>query len=681
MKIQYKLLLGFLFISLLTLSVSLGVGFDVQKKILNESEEVTGKFIPGVIALSRLEVETYRVHHLLNEYISNPEASILEQLENALAAISMHQATHTLYHVDHQDNNTHHKVETFVQEFSREVSRQLLLLGSETHDREGQLHDSYRKIDMFISTFSTHFSPNIRKELKKSYQKMDSIQHINQKGEKLLLISAALIILLTIIISIVISYRLSKPLQDLALAANRIGEGEFDLRLPVESNDEINLLSKSFNQMSDNLAAMHMKLTEANANLERNQQNLEKEVAERTSELEGMKLSAEAANRAKSEFLANMSHEIRTPMNAIIGMSQLALRTELTAKQENYIRKVHLSAENLLGILNDILDFSKIEAGKIELENIEFPIHDMVNNLHNIIGLKAEEKGVLLTTAINRNVPEHLSGDPLRFSQVLINLSGNAVKFCNKGDQVHIDIKPQHETEHDITLLISVRDTGIGMTKEQQEKIFRAFSQADSSTTRKFGGTGLGLIISKQIVQMMGGEIWVESTPGAGSTFSFTLQLGKTLQPSLEVEADAQEDSNSFDMAVQQLQGAKVLLVEDNDINQELAKELLMSHGIIVDIADNGQEALDMLADKAFDGILMDCQMPIMDGYEATIQIRQQERFKELPIIAMTANAMVGDKDKVLSIGMNDHIAKPINFNDMILTMARWIRPNSKAGE
>ncbi len=526
------------------------------------------------------------------------------------------------------------------------------------------------------------------------------------------------------------------------------------------------------------------------------------------------KEAAEEAARTKSDFLANMSHEIRTPMNSIIGMSHLALQTKLDSRQKNYIDKVHYSAESLLGILNDILDFSKIESGKLDLELTEFHLDQVLDSVGNMIGLKAGEKGVELMFDIDKNIPTPLIGDPLRLSQILVNLSNNAMKFTEKGGEIVVSVKLEDDLKKSVRLHFSVRDTGIGMTEKQQKKLFRPFSQADSSTTRKYGGTGLGLVISKKLTEMMGGKIWVESKYGVGSTFHFTVSLKKkpdqipkavnltgdtsqikvlvvddnltslaisstllkrfgfavesTMSGKKAIEILEKDGGNhSFDLILMdwkmpemdgleatrmiqsstrilhkppvilisafcrnelieigkdvglaavlhkpvipstlnntilevlglkeatkdqktevdektanitaKLQGARVLLVEDHELNQELAVELLSSNGMVVEVADNGAIALDMLEKKEYECVLMDCQMPVMDGYEATRKIREQKRFKDLPVIAMTANAMKGDRQKVLDAGMNDHIAKPINVEEMFNVIAKWTRPD-----
>jgi CheY-like chemotaxis protein len=532
-----------------------------------------------------------------------------------------------------------------------------------------------------------------------------------------------------------------------------------------------------------------------------------------------------------------MSHEIRTPMNAIMGMAHLAMKTDLTAKQYDYLKKVDISAKSLLGIINDILDFSKIEAGKMDMESVDFQLEDTLDNISTLVGIKTQEKGLELLFKTDPSVPTALVGDPLRLGQILINLSNNAVKLTDTGEIV-VSTELVKKDKAQVALKFSVRDTGIGMTAEQAAKLFQPFAQADSSTTRKYGGTGLGLTISKRLAEMMGGEIWVESESGRGSTFSFTANFGlgkerakkrfrpasdlrgmkvlvvddnatsmSILQEMLEsfsfkvslaasgeegiaelesaskdkpfelvimdwkmpgmdgIEASQQikdhknlskippiimvtaygreevmqqaeevglegfllkpvNPSMLFDTimqafgeavpetsrvaqrkeqevkALENIQGARVLLVEDNEINQQVAKEILEGAGLNVSLANNGQEAVNAVKENNYDAVLMDVQMPVMDGYTATRKIREWEtevrgqktedrkegsalspQSSELPIIAMTAHAMAGDEDKSLEAGMNGHVTKPIDPDQLFATLQKWIQPGEKRAQ
>ena len=396
---------------------------------------------------------------------------------------------------------------------------------------------------------------------------------------------------------------------------------------------------------------------------------LSQSLADMVASLTKMISVANQATQAKSEFLARMSHEIRTPMNGIIGMTHIALQSSTDETQSDRLRKIGKAAANLRGIIDDILDFSKVEAGKMSLEQQPFRLEGVLDAIHAVLEVKAKEKGLGLNFTIDSAVPDTMVGDALRLSQVCMNLCSNAVKFSEHGNiDLAVSLVAEHDTQ--VELRFAVADNGIGMSEEEQQGIFDAFSQADGSTTRRFGGTGLGLAICKLIVELMGGEIWLTSVPGQGSTFYFTAVFGKSQSQPLAREAMDQADAKT------DLSGSTVLLVEDNALNQEIAGELLHSMGITVDFANNGEEAVKKFQEHHYNMVLMDIQMPVMDGLEAARRIRKNEsEGQRVPIIAMTANAMSEDREKSHEAGMDGHLTKPIDVVELERTLAKWLRP------
>ncbi len=446
-------------------------------------------------------------------------------------------------------------------------------------------------------------------------------------------------------------------------------EGEDLLTVILRDVTERQRAEEAYRALNDSLEE---RVAQRTADLAQVNQRLQAQEAE----LREARDRAEDASRMKSDFLANMSHEIRTPMNAIVGMTHLALRGTQDARQQDYLRKIQQSSHHLLGLINDILDFSKIEANKLSLETIDFPISRVLDTFVNLIADRASSKGLSLTFDVAPEVPEVLVGDPLRLGQVLINYGNNAVKFTNQGE-IHVSVAVAQQDAAAVTLRFAVRDTGIGLTQDQIGKLFQSFQQADTSTSRRYGGTGLGLAIARRLAEMMGGAVGVDSRLGQGSTFWFTARLGRSHQVGPPASQAGVPAAVAPGLAVS-IEGARILAVDDNEVNLQIARELLQECGIQVDTAQDGEEALRCVRQAPYDLVLMDMQMPVMDGLAATRAIRQMPQCADMPIVAMTANAMDQDREDCLAAGMNDFLAKPIDPDRLLSLVRTWLRPRQE---
>ncbi|HET7793691.1 MAG TPA: ATP-binding protein, partial [Rhizobacter sp.] len=486
---------------------------------------------------------------------------------------------------------------------------------------------------------------------------MTTVVAKSEMGLRRSLFTTACVALLALAVAVWAARRLAAPLHSLGKTARALGAADPGARADERLPGEFRPLAIEFNRMIDARNAV--------------------ESSRRA------QAAAEAANHAKGQFLAHMSHEIRTPMNAILGLTDLTLRSSLTDEQRRYLGQVQMAATSLLGIINDILDFSKIEAGKLELEARDFTLAPVLERVRSVVSLKAQDKGLALVWQVEPDVPPVLVGDALRLEQALINLCSNAVKFTDHGEVVLRVQKLASLPDGRNMLHFSVRDTGPGLSPEQVAALFTPFTQGDPSTTRQYGGTGLGLAITRQLIEMMGGSIGVHSTPEHGSEFYFKLPLAtgrhESVEPHVPVHGHAADDAvgQGSSWAVNgvpaALKGARILLAEDNELNRIVATDLL-THvaGAHISIARNGEEAVAAASEAPFDLVLMDVQMPVMDGYQATLAIRQVPGLRDLPIIAMTAHAMQRDRDQCLAVGMNGYVTKPFEPAELFTVLGKW---------
>ena len=488
--------------------------------------------------------------------------------------------------------------------------------------------------------------------------------------------------LLALAISFIIAFAIARQMLASILAAlgsltdtaQYVAESkDYSRQAKIYSDDEIGDLGSAFNTMLTEIA-------ERDGQLADQRDHLEDTVQERTQALSLAKEAAEAASRAKSTFLSNMSHELRTPMNAIIGMTYMLRRNTKDPSQIDKLGKIDNAANHLLQLLNDILDLSKIDADKMTLEQTAFTIGGLTDDLNNLLAPRAESARLRFILDIDARLKAlQLVGDPLRLQQILLNLAGNAIKFTERGE-VRVVARIAEDGAESLLIELSVRDTGIGITPEAVERIFNPFEQADGSTTRKYGGTGLGLPICQRLVRLMGGDIKVVSTPGSGSVFTFAIRL-PVAHSVAKVSVVTPQSGIAAEQALRsEFSTCRVLVAEDDWVNQEVALELLRETlNFTVDVAEDGVQALELALRQRYDIILMDMQMPELDGLGATQAIREIPGFAETPIIAMTANAFAEDRTRCLDAGMNDFIAKPVNPDHLFVIMLKWLRKTQPA--
>ncbi len=531
-------------------------------------------------------------------------------------------------------------------------------------------------------------STNINQQMNTDLAEINT--YLKHKQKTSLLTFLATVTISIILVAFILARTILRPLKKTVHLANLMASGDLSQKVDIQQQDEIGELASAMNAMADQIKRAHTRMetliAKRTLTLRKTNEQLRIEVRSKQDAQQEIFTAlelAKQANEAKSTFIANMSHEIRTPMNGIVGMTGLLLETPVSATQKNYLHTLRSSAQALLAILNDILDFGKIEAGKLRLDIHEFNPLEVVSEVSDILTLRAQDKGLELSTLIDWKIPPLLQGDQARLRQILLNITDNAIKFTRSGEII-LKIATQHKTAETITLLCSVSDTGVGIAPDKLDHIFEPFIQADGSTTRKHGGTGLGLAISRKLIELMDGEIHIESEQDMGTTVWFTATFSQVVQldhfPAYSHATELIYSTTSQRMStdkVLQLTGKNVLVAEDEPTSQEVMIALLQTFGITPHIVSDGKQALDAMDEHIFDLILMDCQMPGMNGYDATRAIRKRNSDdRHIPVIALTADTTPEAKKVCLACGMNDYLTKPIDPERLKEYLRKWLQPS-----